>query len=226
MKTVGIIAGLGPAAGADFFEKLVRATPATRDQDHLRVLIDSNPHIPDRNAAIEGRGPSPGPALAETARNLECAGAEVVVMACNAAHRWQSDIEAALTVPFLSMVDASAEAAARTGARRIGILAADACVKAQLYPNALARARLEAVELPPDRQADLMALIYAVKRGETRTDLLEPMLELAESLVADGAEALIAGCTEVPIVLEAGDVSVPFISSTDALIAKVLAFAR
>ncbi len=67
-KTIGVIGGMGPAATVDFFAKLLAATAAERDQDHLRILIDNNPRVPDRNAAIAGRGPSPGPQLAESAR--------------------------------------------------------------------------------------------------------------------------------------------------------------
>src|SRR5262245_16312339 len=101
-KTIGVIGGMGPAATADLFAKLLAATPAERDQDHLRVLIDNNPHLPDRNAAIAGRGPSPGPHLAESARGLERAGADFLIMACNTAHAFVADIEAAISIPLLS----------------------------------------------------------------------------------------------------------------------------
>ena len=82
------------------------------------MLIDNNPHIPDRNAALRGEGPSPGPALADAARGLERQGADFVVMACNAAHAWQADIEAAIAVPFLSMIDVTVEETVRRTAWR------------------------------------------------------------------------------------------------------------
>src|SRR5262245_56844098 len=104
-KTIGVIGGMGPAATLAFFGKLLEATHAERDQDHLRVLIDNNPRVPDRNAAIAGRGPSPGPQLAESARGLELAGADFLVIACNTAHAFASEIEAAVAIPLMSMID-------------------------------------------------------------------------------------------------------------------------
>ena len=119
-KTIGVIGGMGPAATLDFFGKILEATHAERDQDHLRVLIDNNPRVPDRNAAIAGRGPSPGPQLAESARGLERAGADFLVIACNTAHAFQPDIEAAISIPLLSMIDATTDAAMSQHPRRVG----------------------------------------------------------------------------------------------------------
>jgi aspartate racemase len=75
-RVIGVLGGLGPWATLDLFEKMLRLTPAARDQDHLRIIIDNNPKIPDRSPAILGDGEDPVPALVATARNLERAGAE------------------------------------------------------------------------------------------------------------------------------------------------------
>jgi aspartate racemase len=73
-KIIGILGGMGPEATIDLFYKIVKFTPAEKDQDHLRIIIDNNPKIPDRTAAILKKGEDPLPALQETARNLEKAG--------------------------------------------------------------------------------------------------------------------------------------------------------
>ncbi|MEJ2289679.1 MAG: aspartate/glutamate racemase family protein, partial [Deinococcales bacterium] len=82
--TVGVLGGLGPEATLDFFAKVLARTPARTDQDHLHLLIDNDPGVPNRNDAVAGRGPSPGPRLATMARRLEAAGADFLVMVCNA----------------------------------------------------------------------------------------------------------------------------------------------
>src|SRR5262245_548985 len=97
-KTIGVIGGMGPAATADLFAKLIAATNAKLDQDHLHILIDNNPRIPNRNDAIAGRGPSPAPHLAASARKLQDAGADFLVIACNTAHAFQPEIEAAVSI--------------------------------------------------------------------------------------------------------------------------------
>jgi len=225
-KAIGVIGGMGPAATADFFVKLLEATPAERDQDHLRVLIDSNPRVPDRNAAIAGRGPSPGPQLAQAARGLERAGADVLVIACNTAHAFADEIQSAVQIPLLSMIDATADAAMRSNPWRVGVLAADGCRRAGLYQRAFADRGVEALFLNEEEQWDFMQLLYRIKAGDVGDATRRAMEHLAISLNARGAQAVVAACTEVPLVLNTDALATPVISSTDALVARVVAFAR
>lgn len=223
---IGVIGGMGPAAAADFFSKLIAATDAKRDQDHLRILIDNNPRIPDRNAAIAGRGPSPGPALAEIARGLERAGAGVIVIACNTAHAFEEEIKAAIRVPFLSMIHATVDAALASGAARVGVLAADGCRRAKLYQRAFAARGVEALMLNDDAQAAFMQLIYRIKAGDIGAETRRAMEAHAIHLNARGAQAIVAACTEVPLALDSDALAVPLINSTDALVSRAIAFAR
>ncbi len=224
-KTIGVIGGMGPAATADLFSKLIAATGAERDQDHFRILIDNNPRLPDRNAAIAGRGPSPGPHLAESARGLERAGADFLVIACNTAHAFASDIEGAVSIPLVSMIDATADAAIAAKPSRVGVLAADGCRRAGLYQRAFAERDAEALFLAEDAQQDFMQLIYRIKAGDVGDAAQDAMERLAISLTARGAQAVIAACTEVPLVLDADALATPVINSTDALVARAIAFA-
>lgn len=226
-RVVGVLGGMGPAATLDFYAKLLAATPAARDQDHLRVLIDSNPHVPDRNAGIAGTGPSPGAVLADMARGLERAGAEVLVMACNTAHAFEPDIRAAIGVPFLSIIDLTADetVSAHPQARRIGLLAASGCLEAGLYQRALGERGLEPVIADANLHARFMAVIYGVKGGETGPAARAEMRAIAQALIDQGAEVLIAACTEVPLVLEAGDLAVPLLDSSAILAARTAAYA-
>ena len=81
-KTIGILGGMGPEATLDCFAKIIKNTPAKKDQEHLRVIIDSNPKIPDRPAAIIGKGESPVPALIHGCRCLQLAGADFIIIPC------------------------------------------------------------------------------------------------------------------------------------------------
>jgi aspartate racemase len=223
-KTIGVIGGMGPAATVDFFNKLVEATGAASDQDHLRILIDNNPRIPNRNDAIAGRGPSPGPNLAASARGLQDAGADFLVIACNTAHAFQSDIEAAVTIPLLSMIEATADAAGQVD--RVGVLAADGCRDARLYDRAFEKRGTMALFLDDEAQAEFMKLIFRVKAGDMGDVVRRRMESLALSLYARGAKAVVAACTEVPLVLSSDVLAVPIINSTDALVSHAILFAR
>jgi len=223
--TVGVLGGLGPAATVDFMARLIAATPAPSDQDHLRLLVDHNPAVPNRHDAIAGRSASVGPALAAMARGLERAGADVLVMVCNTAHAWEDDIRAAVTVPFLSIIDATVDALDAGGPRRVGVMAADGCLEAGLYQRALAARGHEPVLWQPSEQAAFMGLVYRIKGGERGPALTAAMASLAGALAAQGAGTLIAACTEIPLVLAQDDAPLPLFVSTDLLVARTLAFA-
>ena len=224
MKTVGVIGGMGPAATLDFLGKLHAATPAASDAGHLHVITDNNPRRADRNAAMRADGESPAPSIVATTRALIAAGAEVLVMPCNAAHAWAGDIVAAAgPVPFVSIVAAAVAAtrAAVPGVTKVGLLAVEATHAARLYHDGFGQG---VAILAPDMAA-FMPLIFAVKAGDTGPAVRAAMAAEAAALVAAGAQVLVAACTEVPLVFGPGDAAVPVVSATDALVAATLAAA-
>lgn len=233
---IGVLGGMGPQATVDFLSKLIAATPVRSEQDHLHVVLDINPKVPDRNVAIAAArnehqvyASEPGAVLAGMARRLQAAGATLLVMACNTAHAFEADIRANTSIPFVSMIEESCDEAARcatAAGRRIGVLAAQGCIDAGLYQRALARRGLQVLLPDPRRQERLMELLYRIKLGELSQEVRVDMGELARSLVSDGADAIIAGCTEVPLVLHAGEVSRPLIDATANLAGRCVRYAR
>jgi aspartate racemase len=224
MKTVGVIGGMGPAATLDFLCKLHAATPAMSDADHRHVITDNDPRRADRNAAMRADGQSPAPSIVATVHALIAAGAEVLVMPCNAAHAWAGDIVAAAgPVPFVRIIAAAVAAvrAAVPGVTRVGLLAVEATHEARLYDDGFGPG---VTILGPDMTA-FMPLIFAVKAGDTGPATRAAMAAQGAALVAAGAQVLVAACTEVPLVFGPGDASVPVVSATDALVAATLAAA-
>ena len=228
MRTVGVMGGMGPAATLDLMAKIYAADPAALEQDRLRLLVDCDPGILDRNAAVRGEGPSPGPALAAMARGLDGAGAEVLVIACNTAHAWQADIEAAVQTPLLSLIEAACdEIAARLPAvRQIGVLAGDGCLEAGLYQNAFTARGWTAVLPGAANQAGFMDALYRIKSGALSEAERAAFVACAMETIAAGAQSIVAGCTEVPLLLRPDDLSVPLIDPTTALAARVVAFVK
>jgi aspartate racemase len=215
--TLGVLGGMGPAATLDFLQKLQAYTPAQSDQDHIRVLVDINPKVPDRNTP----GSLAGPVLAEMAGALRGAGAEVLAIACNTAHAYAGLIERASGLPLIDMIETGAAAAARSGAMRVGVLGTKGALK--LYREYLAAQALGLVSLEAERQEAFMELLYRIKRGDTGPQVRAAMRGLAQELIGHGAEAVIAGCTEVPLVLEPGDLRVELIDSGDLLARRCVA---
>ncbi len=225
-KIAGVLGGLGPEATVDFLAKLVAGTDAANDQDHVRLLIDHNPTVPNRHDAIAGRAPSVGPQLAEMAAGLERAGADFLVMVCNTAHAYTDEIRTAVSIPFISIVDVTVEAAAAAGHRQVGVMAAEGCLRAALYQQALTAAGCEPVLWSDDELESFMALVYRIKAGERDEDIRSGVSRLATSLVFGGAEALIAGCTEIPLMLAPESAPAPLFSSTDLLVQRTIELAK
>lgn len=225
-RVIGVMGGLGPAATVDFYAKLVAATPAARDQDHLHVLIDADPTTPNRNEAIAGTGPSPEPQLIGMATRLAVAGAEALFMVCNAAHAYAPAVRAAVGVPLVSIIEETAAAAmaAAPGLRRVGVLAAAGAQDARLYATEFARHGVATLEPRGELRERFMALLYRIKGGDAGPDVRSGMRAIACELVAQGAEVVVAGCTEVPLVLTQAELGpTPLVSSTDALVAAAVA---
>ncbi|MDA1196241.1 MAG: amino acid racemase [Planctomycetota bacterium] len=227
-RLIGILGGLGPDATVDFLARVLRADGADTDQEHVRMIVACDGTIPNRNLAIDGAGPSPGPALAQAALRLERAGADVVLMICNAAHHWQGEIERAIAVPFVSLIE---EAADRTlavagGGASVGVLAAHACHAAELYPKALRARDLHPVLPDAAERAEFMRVLAVIKAGDHGPTPKAEMRALAHALVRRGATTLLAGCTEIGIVLRPADVPVPMVDTTEVLVQLAVALGR
>lgn len=218
-RILGVLGGMGPAATVAFLARVQALTPAKADEDHVRVIADINPHVPNRHTQPEAAGRT----LGQMAQALKTAGAEVLAMPCNTAHAHADAIRAA-GLPFIDMVAETAKAAGATGARRIGVLATPG--GQALYATALAAEGLTLVA-PTAADGDrFMQVVFAVKAGDVGEAQRAAMRSLAQALITAGAEAVIGGCTEVPLLLDQADVETPLIDSAEVLARACVAACR
>jgi len=217
-KVVGVLGGMGPEATVNFFKELVAHTLARKDQEHLRVIIDSNPKIPDRTLAISHGGESPVPAMTVSASALERAGADFIVIPCVSAHFFVEELERKINLPILSIFQAVAEhiATCHPGIRKIGLLATSGTIEGGVFQERLSRVALETLSPDADDQLLVMSAIYDIKDAQcrrTRKEIAEDVCAVAGRLVERGARGIVAGCTEIPLVLESGKLPVPVFDS-------------
>ncbi|MEA4969447.1 MAG: amino acid racemase [Candidatus Pelethousia sp.] len=207
-KTIGIIGGMGPLATVDLMTKIIRCTVAACDQEHIPLLVYSNTAIPDRTAAILLGGEDPVPELRRAAQTLEKAGAHILVMACNTAHYFYDRICEPLSIPLLHMPRETAAQAARSGIKRVALLATDGTVASGIYDHAFEKAGVELLKPNVREQALVMDMSYGLKAG--REDLpVDSMQAALNRLTREGAEAFILGCTELPLIFEKYPLQVP-----------------
>ena len=222
-KTIGILGGMGPEATAYFFKLIIKNTKAEKDQEHIPVVIYSHPEVPPRTDAVLGEGPSPLPFLLEGVRVLKVAGADFIVMPCVTAHHFYNQIMAEVRVPFINLVDETILYALRKvpEMKKAGLIASTGTLKSRLFHEAFDKEGVEIVEPADEEQAQVMEAIFGkdgIKAGFTSGKCREIIHNTAQTLIGRGAEAVIAGCTEVPLVLKEGDIDVPLIEPLQILV--------
>ncbi|ARP94096.1 glutamate racemase [Bordetella genomosp. 13] len=227
---LGILGGMGPLAGAQFALRLVALTPADSDQAHIPTLLRNDPRIPDRSTAYMADGPSPLPAMLEGIRFLEASGSQVIAIPCNTAHLWYDELAAAASVPVLHIVQAVVDDLKRQGVPngRIGLMGTTATLALGLYQRHLEAAGYECiVPTPEEVEADCMGAIRAVKANRLEESSV-PAVRCVNRLRDRGADAVVLGCTELPLAiphaLRAG--LGPLSDSIDALALAAIAHCR
>lgn len=217
-RVTGILGGMGPEATILLQQRVLATVQAKDDADHLPLLIDMNPQVPSRIAhLIEGTGTDPGPVLADMARGLERSGATALAMPCNTAHHYAAQIEQAVSIPFLNMVDLSVDQAAQhlPSGSRVGILASPALRKVGVFDAPLERAGFTPI-WPADEDQMLGTIRHIKANGPTDT-ALRTLSDAANAMSAQGATLLFVACSEYSLLSRDLPQILPIIDTVDVL---------
>ncbi len=226
-STIGILGGMGPEATGECFDSIISHTPADSDQEHIPVLVYSNPQIPDRTEAILGDGEDPLPYLKRSARKLEGAGADFLILPCNTAHYFLEKIRKAVSIEILNMVKETLD---RLGpGNKAGLLATSGTIKTGIYED-YSGEDLEIVTPSNGNQEAVMEVIYGekgIKAGYTNEKLKAELLSVVESLRNKGVDSIIAGCTEIRLILGDSDLKgIDLLTPLDVIAEKAVRKAR
>jgi aspartate racemase len=206
-KTAGVMGGMGPDATVDFMAKVIALTDSGSDQDHVHMIVDQDPSVPNRQRD---------------------AGADFLVLVCNTAHVFLDAVHANTSIPFISIIDESINEIDRIcpDARQVGVMATDGCLDTGIYQDAITASGRTALVPEGASLEQLMSLITAIKAGNQGEDIRQAMQASANALVDQGADVIIAGCTEIPIVFDGENCKVPVIGSTNVLAQRTLDLAK
>jgi aspartate racemase len=207
---------MGPEATSYLFELIIKNTQAAKDQEHIPVIIYSNPLIPPRTDAILKKGLSPLPLLLEGVRILRQAGADFIVMPCVTAHYYYHDIAKQEKIPFLNLLDETLFYVQKNipSLTRIGLIASTGTLLSRLFHETFTKEGIEVIVPSEKEQDQVMEAIFGkkgIKAGLTSGLSQKIIQDAAAKLIQKGAEAVIAGCTEVPLVLKQVNLSVPLV---------------
>ncbi|MBL0141155.1 MAG: amino acid racemase [Betaproteobacteria bacterium] len=225
-RRVGILGGMGPAAAIDLQAKILAATPAATDRDHLPIVVWNVPQVPDRVAAVQGLGASPLPEMVAGAKGLEAAGCEAFVVACNTAHHWADELASSVRMPLLHIADSAIDAMARRAVApmRVGLLATRGTLAAAFYGKRLAHRGFPWFAPTDKEQAQFVdEAIARVKAGDV-AGARAPFEAAARALAVRGADLVLLACTELPLAAQGADCPVPILDASQALAQAVVDF--
>ncbi|WAH37645.1 aspartate/glutamate racemase family protein [Alicyclobacillus dauci] len=240
MKTVGILGGLGPLAGAHFYRRVIDMTPAAGDREHIPVILISDPAIPSRVEHLSGTGESPVPKLVEVARKLIGAGASLLAIPSSTTSIYEKTIAEQIDVPIVSMIDEVTAAISRSRCSRIGVMGTTPTRMFHVYDEAFERAGIRAVYPDEETQSAMMDVISTVKEAtavnnhpqegdvNVMTLLGRRTVELAERPWSRGVDGILLACTELPVIFPIPEYAASttfsgeLFNSTDILAAAVV----
>jgi len=228
-RILGVLGGMGPLASAQFMLRLTLLTPAERDQDHIPAVLWSDPRVPDRARGKFFGGPDPLPWLLRGIHGLEQAGCGAVVIPCNTAHGWYEEMRAATALPILHIVEAASRDLIRLGitSGTIGVMGTETTLRMRLYQDALARLGYICIEPDQKQMESCVSPAIALVKANRVVEAYQPAAEIAAALAARGASAVVLGCTELPLAMQAGPApDFPIVDTIDALARAAIAWAR
>ncbi len=219
-KTLGVIGGMGPEATSYYYENVIVHTKASRDQEHIDMVILSHAAIPDRTEAIiSGNSRRLINMLCNDARTLETLGVSNIAITCNTSHYFYDHIQRAARVPVINMIEESVSYAVRDfeDVKRVGIMATDGTINSKIYHKACRKAGVTPVKLSEERQKDVMSLIYddvkAGKPGDRRK-----FDRVVSEFMRKGCDVIILACTELSVFKGKHDVPSICLDAMDVLV--------
>lgn len=194
---VGIIGGLGPLSTAAFYERIVNLTDALNDQDHIETIIWSNPNIPKRVEYILGQSEdNPATSMREIAINLEKMGADLLAMPCVTAHYFYEEINSALSIPFINMIDETISVLKEKGINKVGILGTLGTKQGGHLQRALNQENISYIWPDEELQNEVNQVIFGqIKQGKNVD--LDNFQEKTDQLFNLGAQNILLACTEL-----------------------------
>jgi aspartate racemase len=217
-KTIGILGGMGPAATLDLYQKIIVNSPVQTEQEHHRIIIYNNPKIPPRTQQSY-----PLPELIKSAQLLEKAGADFIIMPCNAAHTWLEEIKAAIQIPFYSIIETTVESILSeedSSIKKILLLATETTIDNGLYQKAFHNSPCEIIIPLKEEQTIIDNAIQDVKLGKISSNpYVKDLNQILNDYKKSGISVIIGGCTEIPLLFHLFNADMKMVDPT-LLLAK------
>ena len=216
-EILGVIGGLGPGATAHFMNLVIDMTDVKTDQEHLPMIVYNMPFIPDRTAYIlDNTKENPLPKMLEVGKTLCAQGVSRIAVPCVTAHYFMDELEAGVDVPLINGVRETVAYLKEQGITKVGIMATDGTIRSGIFHRELEKQGLVPLAPSAEAQKDVMHLIFNnVKAGKPAE--MDRFFTSAKDLRAQGAQAIILGCTELSLIKRDEKIGPGFIDAMEVL---------
>jgi aspartate racemase len=215
-QVIGLLGGMSWESSAEYYRL---ANELTRERlgglHSARLVLGSVDFADIEVLQADGRWDEAGALLAEAARGLEAAGAELLVMCTNTMHLVADQVQQAVDIPLLHIADVAARAVLRSGKDVVGLLGTSFTMEQSFYRDRLAAHGLTVLIPPPEDRAEVHRIIYdELCRGVVREESRRVYRDVISRLVGVGAQGIVLGCTEIELLVTAADSAVPVFPTT------------
>lgn len=226
-KTIGILGGMSPESTVAYYEYITRTyTERFGDYGYPEILIYSVSFQPYVDWPREDRWDLVAEGLSEAARTLERAGADVILIATNTMHIVFDDVAQAVDVPMLSLLDAVSARITEHGIGTVGLLGTAFTMEKPFYRQGLAKKGIDVLVPGPEDRKLVNDVIYEeLVAGKIRAASREAFVRIIHDLADQGAEGVVLGCTEIPLLVSEEDVDLPLFDTTVIHAAAALRYA-
>jgi aspartate racemase len=224
-KITGILGGMGPEATAFYYTQLIKKTAARTDQEHIHVVVEANPQTPDRTRGIFGLGESALPSLLTGIERLNRIGIDQAFITCITSHHYFEEMKQIAQFDLIHALDFLYDHLKAQNITKVGLLATSGTLKTQLFQTALKDIEV-LVPNDVDQEQLVMQAIYhpdtGIKSGHLEGLCLDQLLEVSQTLIQEGAQVIIGGCTEIAMILANQNLTVPMVDPIMIVIEDII----
>lgn len=203
-KIIGVLGGMGPEASSNLYSKIIKYSQntygATQDFDYPPIIIYSLPLEGFDETGINNEEIVKKQLIAGVKR-LEKAGAELIIIGCNTVHCYYQEMQNAVKVPIFNIVEETKKRVIEGKYKKVGLFSSESTNKLKLYQKSLEQSGIEVVNANEEQQKVLNRVIERVMGGNQKTEDIIALKEIARNYIKQGAEAIIMGCTEIPLAI-------------------------
>jgi aspartate racemase len=226
-KTIGILGGMGPEASANLYMKMIKYAQnkynAVQDSDYPPVILYSLP-LGDFDEKGIVDNDSVKSQLIKGVKKLENAGCDLIIIGCNTVHIFYDEMQSAVDIPLLNIVEETKKKVVDLGYKKVGLFASDSTIKTGLYQKKFDGSGITLIQPLSEQQEVMNRVIEHVMGGNQSNEDVNSLKDIGNSFLEQGAEAIIMGCTEIPLAINQSHTDVRLFDTNKIIIEAAVDF--